>query len=65
MERQIKDYCGKNHKKDVSFRIESHLVDLLITGSRVYNVMLSKRQKLFMWDYLLKEEDLKKYRIIY
>ena len=35
-------------------------VDLLITGSRVYNVMLPEKTKVIYVDYLLKEEDLKK-----
>ena len=42
------------------YRMNPISVDLLITGSRVYNVMLPEKTKVIYVDYLLKEEDLKK-----
>ena len=65
MERQIKDYCGEKihiiKRMSLSeYRMNPISVDLLITGSRVYNVMLPEKTKVIYVDYLLKEEDLKK-----
>lgn len=65
MERQIKDYCGEKIQimKRMSlseYRMNPVSVDLLITGSRVYNVVLPEKTKVIYVDYLLKEEDLKK-----
>lgn len=65
MERQIKDYCGEKiyiiKKMSLSeYRMDPVSVDLLISGSRVYNVVLHEKTKVIYVDYLLKEEDLKK-----
>lgn len=65
MERQIKDYCGEKihiiKRMSLSeYRMAPIAVDLLITGSRVYNVVLPEKTKVIYVDYLLKEEDLKR-----
>lgn len=65
MERQIRDYCGEKitimKKMSLSeYRMNPVSVDLLITGSRIYNVILPDKTKVIYVDYLLKEKDLKK-----
>lgn len=64
MIRQIKSYCGEkiqilDKMSLAEYRLHPLPADLLISGSRVYNVKLPERTKIIYVDYLLKEKDLK------
>ena len=64
MARQITDYCGEKiytlGKMSLSeYRLNPFPVDLVISGSRVYDVNFPKKTKIIYVDYLLKEENLK------
>ena len=63
MMRQIKSYCGeKIHILDkmslAEYRLHPLFVDLLISGSRIYNIELPEKTKIIYVDYLLKEEEI-------
>ena len=58
------DYCGDrieilNKMSLAEYRLNPLPVDLLISTARVYNVNLSKKQKVIYVDYLMNEENLK------
>lgn len=64
MIRQIKSYCGEkiqilDKMSLAEYRLHPVPADLLISGSRVYNVKLPEKTKVLYVDYLLKDRDLK------
>lgn len=65
MVRQITHYCGEGIQilgisSLTEYRMNPLAVDILISPSRIYNVRLPEKTKVFYVDYLLKETQLKK-----